>query len=176
MATTGRKPMQAERRAKVGRISHSTPAVRVVAGQPIDVTEPPAGLGEAGRRLFADVLTRCRSWLQPSDLITLHEMCRLADDIDRQHRQVLAEGDVLAGRGGKVQAHPLLAHIRDARKQLHGLLASFGLSPTERARFAVVAASGMSKFELLKARRDGAISSTEFDARMQILRETAADK
>ena len=57
---------------------------------------------------------------------------------------------VLETPNGTLQAHPLIAHVRDARKQIFALASLLGLSPSDRGRIGLGEVTAKSKLEALR--------------------------
>ncbi|GGP98313.1 hypothetical protein BKA00_005825 [Actinomadura coerulea] len=85
----------------------------------------PAGLGEAGAALWADVVEVFE--LETAERRTLEQACRTADELERLAEQLRAEPLVVPGSMGQVRAHPLLAEVRAHRLLLGRLLDELAL-------------------------------------------------
>jgi hypothetical protein len=86
---------------------------------------PPAGLDDAGRRLWRSIAGRYE--LRPDELTVLESACRTADDEDRLTAALADEPTVVAGSMGQRRASPLFAEVRAARALLAALLARLAL-------------------------------------------------
>lgn len=118
--------------------------------------DPPAHLKSAGRREFEHVMATA-AWLAPSDLPLLVRLCEIWDDIDAWQADVDERGMVIVTpTNGTLQAHPLLAHIRDARKQAVSMMSLLGLSPSDRGRIGAGEVQAKSKLAaLIEAEKRG---------------------
>lgn len=144
--------MPAERRRALGNPGHQkqSPVARVVEPLPTELLSAPLHLGRAGASTYEFVLQSC-NWIAKSDFLLLVAMCEQVDEIVKWSAKVVEDGEVLISPNGAAQAHPLLAHIRDARKQVYLLAASMGLSPSDRGRIGLGEVQAMSKLASLRA-------------------------
>ena len=146
----GNKRIPNELKRRRGNPGHqSLEPVSKVSVLPVVDASRPLSLGVAGGRVWDDVLTACRSWVSGSDLLALEHLCELIDEIVVMREQVVREGRVLMSPNGAAQSHPLLAHIRDLNKQVQGLFASFGLTPSDRGRIGLGEVTAKSKLQAL---------------------------
>lgn len=106
------------------------------------VPEPPAELLLDGRALWSSILGAGASWLAPTDLIAVEQVCLFVDDlaIARERYRVTRE----AGDGRLV--NQMLA-------TLGSLLSSLGFDPAARSRLGVAEVKAASKLEQLLAKR-----------------------
>ena len=75
----------------------------------------PAGLAEAGRRLWNAVTADF--FLEPWHIDMLEQACRALDRAETCRVQIEAEGVTVTDRFMQVKPHPLLPAERDARSQ-----------------------------------------------------------
>jgi P27 family predicted phage terminase small subunit len=149
MGTRGPLP-DPQRRKRIGTARNSALPVEVIppSDPPLPV-RPPAGLGEAGKAVWASL--RCLEWVQPSDRAGVVRLCELEDEratlraaLD-EYGPVLskpvttARGDLV---GTELYANPAIRELRRLDAQILELLKAFGLTPMSRARLglAVIAA------------------------------------
>ena len=102
--------------------------------------------------MWSDVMA-VAPWVGSSDQKSLVELCELIDARDDMRAQVSHDGLVLVAPNGAHQAHPLLSHIRDVSKQIHGLMSMFGLTPSDRARLSLGEVQRVSKLDALRAQQ-----------------------
>ena len=62
-----------------------------------------------------------------SDVFSLVKMCEMLDEVAVWQRDIEARGMVLETPNGTLQANPLIAHVRDARKQIFALASLLGI-------------------------------------------------
>lgn len=149
----GPKPKPVEQKRALGNPGQRRlPELKQVVALVPATLEPPLECGPAGAQVWSKVLSECR-WVGRSDLLALQDLCVLVDERDAMRKKVEAEGTVLVSHTGSFQAHPLLSHIRDLTKQIHGLFASMGLTPSDRGRIGLGEVQAQSKIEQLAAKR-----------------------
>jgi hypothetical protein len=108
------------------------------------IPEPPVGLGEDGREVWA--LAWGANWSKAPDAAQIAHLCRLEDEAERLIRVIESQGmtlmrPIVAPRGDvvgeEVVMHPGIAELRKLDSQLMALRASLGLDPQSRARMGV---------------------------------------
>ncbi|WP_156763823.1 hypothetical protein [Mycobacterium sp. 852002-50816_SCH5313054-b] len=68
----------------------------------------PRGLNSRGRAFWKAVTERYE--MNPAEALILHELCRVADELDRVDSELKIAGElVVNGSTGQPRAHPLLA-------------------------------------------------------------------
>jgi hypothetical protein len=83
---------------------------KAVKGRENAVFEPPEGLKEAGRRLWADSLS---GWdIQPEQFSVLENLCRSQDRIVELQELLAREGMTTTDRFGQIVAHPATMTLR----------------------------------------------------------------
>ena len=87
--------------------------------------KPPGGLGDAGRVLWRDVCARYE--LDPAELLTLRELCRTADELDRLAAMMADHDPVVKGSRGQPVASPLMGEIRRHRVTFERLARALAL-------------------------------------------------
>lgn len=93
---------------------------------------PPPTLGDAGRRLWADI--RLEWDLRPDEERMLLAACSTADELERMEG-ALAEADpVVRGSKGQDRAHPLIAEVRAHRLALRAFLDAIGIADDPSSR------------------------------------------
>lgn len=92
---------------------------------PLELPEPPEGLGERGSALWSAVVERCV--LAAEELQLLTEACRTADDAERLAEALEGEPATVPGSAGQPVAHPLGSELRATRQLLARLLAQLDL-------------------------------------------------
>jgi hypothetical protein len=75
---------------------------------------PPAGLGEAGSALWADVMSRY-DFSSPADYNALAAAARMADQIARLEDALAVADVVITGSTGQDRVHPLIGEVRAHR-------------------------------------------------------------
>lgn len=89
----------------------------------------PAGLGTAGRRLWASITG---GWtLDERESALLAEACRTADLIDQLEELLHADGLIVAGSNGQPRLSQVVAEVRQQRLTLGRLLDSLSLPARE---------------------------------------------
>ena len=148
-ANNGNKPLPVEQKRRLGNPGHqSLPKLAAVVALPEAVLVAPDFLGEVGRAAYLHVVSSC-PWVSASDVFTLVKMCEMLDEVVVWQRDVDERGIVFTMPNGTLQAHPLLAHIRDARKQIFALASLLGLSPSDRGRIGAGEVQAKSKLQAL---------------------------
>jgi len=150
MATNGRPPKPVEQKRRLGNPGQRPLPDRaaVVALVPAD-SSPPAHLRDDGARMWDEIMSVAQ-WVSVTDQKTLVELCELVQNRTDMHERVKADGLVLVAPNGAYQAHPLLSHIRDVSKQIHGLMSLFGLTPADRTRIGLGEVQRVSKLDALR--------------------------
>lgn len=148
-ANNGNKALPVERKRALGNPGHQKlPKLAAVSVLPSVSAEPPSHLGAAGRVAYQHVVESC-PWVGLSDLFSLVKMCEMLDEIADWQRDIDERGIVFVTPNGTLQAHPLIAHIRDARKQVFSLASLLGLSPSDRGRIGAGEVQAKSKLQAL---------------------------
>lgn len=145
------KPLEEKRRTgrQPGRDSGGRPlpvVAEVVALQPADGTpDYPPELGLDGQRLWRRAWGAAITWLSPdSDMETVEEACRIADDLAAARRRYRVTTEPADGR--------MVKHFHEA---LAMALSSLGFDPTARARLGVAEVKRVSALdELIQRRRN----------------------
>ncbi len=108
--------------------------------------KPPAGLGEAGKALWRDVVAVYT--LRPDEKRILTDACMAADRVATMREELDARSIVTAGSMGQEVVHPLVAEIRAHEAQIAGLLAKLKLpdAPTGAATPNQNRAAGQSRW------------------------------
>jgi len=88
---------------------------------PKDTTPPPVELGDAGRKLWADVLATYA--LEAHERVILREACEVTDLLSILNAQVRREGPTVPTPGGGIKSHPAEVAARANRIVLGRLLA-----------------------------------------------------
>ena len=121
------------------------PELSVVTMLPMASTIPdaPDGLGVDGLELWNNAWSHAITWLSPSsDLHTIENTARLADDLAFARKKYRATLDAADGR--------LLVHIN---KAFVDALSSLGFDPTARSRLGVAEVKAISAIDKLLAKR-----------------------
>lgn len=152
MAQTGRPPKPAEHHRLVGRANGTKkadgrplPEVANVTALPMadGVPDPPADLLLDGQRLWNRAWGAAITWLSPdSDMETVEQACRLADDLASARRRYRATTDPSDGR-----------IVVQLSKSLSDALSALGFDPTSRSRLGVAEVKRASALEQLIASR-----------------------
>jgi hypothetical protein len=85
----------------------------------------PAGLGAAGRRLWAEIVAVYE--FGPAEAATLELAARQADDLARLEAEVKATGTTVVGSKGQQRLNPKVSEIRLQRAALARLLGLLAL-------------------------------------------------
>lgn len=103
---------------------------------------PPAGLREAGRALWRDVLADLADgWeLDARELHMLKRACRCADELERLDAAVDAEGVTVKGSRGQLVVNPGLSEARQLRLAQLRLLSAIEVVDPVTARRAATPA------------------------------------
>lgn len=149
----GRPPKPAEHHRRVGRANGTKkadgrplPEVATVTALPMapGVPDPPADLLLDGVRLWERAWGAAITWLSPdSDMETVEQACRLADDVAVARKRYRATSDPADGRA-----------VVSLSKSLTDALSALGFDPTSRARLGVAEVKRVSALEQLIARRN----------------------
>jgi hypothetical protein len=152
MTQRGRPPKPAEHHRLVGRANGTKkadgrplPAVASVVALPMadGVPDPPSDLLLDGQRLWERAWGAAITWLSPdSDMETVEQACRLADDVAAARKRYRATTDPSDGR--------LVVQLS---KSLADALSALGFDPTSRARLGVAEVKRASALEQLIATR-----------------------
>ncbi len=103
----------------------------------------PDGLSDRGSQLWAAITGTYA--LRPDELRALEDACFTADVVDRLQRALRKAPMTVKGPYGGMQAHPLLAELRQSRALVASLLGKLGLKD--------VAADSEALTRSLRARR-----------------------
>lgn len=145
----GNKALPVERKRALGNPGHQKlPKLAAVSVLPVASVDAPAHLGDVGRAAYLHVVSTC-PWVGASDVFSLVKMCEMLDEVAVWQRDIEARGMVLETPNGTLQAHPLIAHVRDARKQIFALASLLGLSPSDRGRIGAGEVQAKSKLQAL---------------------------
>lgn len=119
------------------KIVHSLP-------QAIEVPEPPANLGEEGKKFWNGIWNSAINWLSPdSDHRAILNAAMLADDLALARAKYRATHEAADGK--------LLVHLN---KAFVDALSTLGLDPTSRSRLGVAEVKKMSALDELLAKRE----------------------
>lgn len=143
----GNKPVPNEIKSRRGTLRNDrvlTPSLKTSLYQG-DLPQPPEGLGEIGKEVWAQVLSEASTWVSYKlDIFLLGILC---DQIEE--RSTLRE---------MVISHPqeprLRIALRELDKAIVSNLATLGLTPTDRARLGFVQVKSESKLEELMQRKN----------------------
>ena len=100
-----------------------------------------AGWSAASRRAFREVL-EASPGLEKAKLTGLYGACDLLSQADAMQVVIDAEGYVVAGSQGQPVAHPLVAEVRQYRKQALDVIRSLELTGRSAASSAGAALAG----------------------------------
>ena len=98
------------------------------ASTPRRPTAPP-GLEKRGRRFWRAAVSEIDFDIDGLEL--LEDTCRTLDTIERLRAIVDAEGEMAKGSMGQPVAHPLLAELRQQRKQAADFLTKLGIDAAD---------------------------------------------
>lgn len=124
------------------------PEVASVVALPMadGIPDPPGDLLLDGQRLWSRAWGAAITWLSPdSDMETVEQACRLADDLAAARKRYRATTDPSDGR--------LVVQLS---KSMADALSSLGFDPTARSRLGVAEVKRASALENLIARRNQA--------------------
>ena len=119
---------------------HGSPSTVIAAVT--DPPEPPADLGDDGRRLWQLAWSDGVVWLALSDQAMVAEACRLADDLATARRRYDATTEPADGR--------MVVGFSTA---MTSALSALGFTPTARTRLGVAQIKSVSALEQLAAKR-----------------------
>jgi hypothetical protein len=113
MAGRGPKPSDIQKRAAEKRAREASAAGSSECAQP----DPPAGVGAAGLRLWADVCGGVADdWeLDAKDLALLEIAARTADTVAELEAQVAQDGTIVKGSQGQDRLHQAVPALTAAR-------------------------------------------------------------
>jgi hypothetical protein len=107
-----------------------SPELTVIGtGSGRDPREPPAGLGEAGSKLWND-LHRDYEIIDASGLEMLRQICCTVDRVAEYSATIERDGPMLKTRAG-VKDHPLIRHVQTGRSFIVRSLHKLGLDIIE---------------------------------------------
>lgn len=151
---TGRPPKPLELKRAQGNPGRR-PLPAPDATIPVERIPPKAprsiGLGREGRRTWETLATL--RWVAATDATALVNACRTADLIALLEADVAEKGVTYESRGRLLQ-NPSVGRVVEARKLLHSMLASFGVTPADRTRLGIAEVKAQSKFEEMLDRRN----------------------
>lgn len=149
----GNPPKPVERKRALGNPGkRALPSKSKVIALPAvgpEPPDPPRPLGPEGLKLWGRVWKAGRAWISPTtDLEVVLMLCESMDE------RVALRVAVL--RGADWRERIALRHLD---RQLSSLLGQLAFTPVERARLGMAEVDNASRFESLRARRQGNASS-----------------
>ena len=135
--TRGPAPQPVELRIMKGnpgkRALPPAPKPKLLRGVPT----PPAELGPQGVAAWNRICTAARAWLGESDLMTLHQLCRLTDHAAELERVIARDGLTRESGTGRAALNPLFNDLRGLYRQITDLASVLGFTPSDRSRVKV---------------------------------------
>lgn len=148
MANPTPRPVEAVRR--LGNPGHKAlPKVASVTALGAADRSLPLHLGDAGARVWEHV-AEFVPWFGQSDRLALVELCDLVDVRAMLLSQIRGDGVTVLTPSNGQTAHPNWAQVIALTKQIHSLMAAFGLTPSDRGRIGAGEVAAKSKLEALR--------------------------
>jgi hypothetical protein len=147
--TRGRPPKPTELKRATGNPGQrKLPELAAVVALPmaVKIPDPPVDLGVEGKRAWQNCWSLAITWLSPdSDLQSITNVCRLADDLQAARKKFHATLDNGDGR--------LVATLS---KSFTDALTSLGFDPVSRSRLGVAEVKRVSALDQLIQKRQAA--------------------
>jgi P27 family predicted phage terminase small subunit len=121
---------------------------------PVEVPDPPTGLGDRGTSEWGKIWAAGRHWLHPAeDYHWIEQVVRAYDDIAQFRAEIENTGLIVKGYAGQQTANPLLREIRDCEATIRKCLSMLGFSPTDRARLGLAEIKRQSSLQDLQEKQ-----------------------
>lgn len=153
----GRKPVPAERKARLGNPGKRPIPQAVAIIEVNDFLEPPKHLQTSGKRVWCQVNRFASTWVnQDLDTEVLTVACEIADDRERLKRILKKDGHfqripIMTARGDivgeEIKIHPARKELRAQDAAYLRLLSVLGLTPTDRSRLKLTEAQAENEFD-----------------------------
>lgn len=127
------------------------PELATVVNLP-QITDAPVHLSEVSKQLWDDVRSRA-TWVAETDRSTLQLLCEKFDRRAMLLAKLEASDPVLYTDKGYAYANPVVGMLSTIENEIFKLLASLGLTPSDRSKLGVAEVKKASALDELIARR-----------------------